>query len=218
MKLTIKLFFQIFASCMFIFQAFHAVQKYFDYPVVVQTSEEKISEDTKAIFHICKHSSGFDFSKAREWGYAAYSLFLGGRTSTTDIPTWKGSENNLTYEKLVDILFDKDFSNVEVNEETQSFFLFHDLYCLKTSLPNGKKLTVTTKSKALIISPKHETTDLRIASKDTPHSSLVLDVSNDSYHYWRYKLKYEVHDNSIYEGTTCVDYRKNHMVTVFTKF
>ena len=146
MNLNIRLLFQICASCLFIFQAFHAYQKYLEYPVVAQTFEEKISKTTKTVFHICKHASGFDFKKARELGYEGYSKFLGGVSNTTNIPTWKGKYNNLTYEKLADILFNKDFSNVEVNEETQSFLLFHHLYCLKTAVLFGKKLIDRTKN------------------------------------------------------------------------
>ena len=164
MNLNVRLLFQIGVSCLFIFQAFSAFQKYLEYPVVVQTSEEKISKDTKTVFHICKHGSGFDFQMAKELGYPAYYLFLGGISSANDIPTWKGKDSNLTYEKLADILFDKDFSNVEVNEETQRFFIFHHYYCLKTAIPTGKTLIVTTKSKSLRISPKHETTDLKITN------------------------------------------------------
>ena len=208
MNSRLKSIFQVLLTVIFIFQAYQAFQKYFKYPVVTQTSIEKIEKGTKTDFQICEHASLFDYHTANRLGYSAYYLFLVGMSRESEFPTWRGINGNLSYEILQDILIDNDFANVSVNEETAKSFIFHNKYCLETQLSSGKDLKISTTNKSLKIFLNHKSTDLRITNFRTSQLMIDLEVEETAFHYWRYSLKYEVYDDTIHDGNTCVDYRR----------
>ena len=207
MKARLRVFFQIFASLFCMFQAFQAFKKYFEYPVVVQTSERARNADERALFYICETKFSFDYPLAKEFGYASFSSFLAGDLLGSEIPSWKGINGSSSYHELFKILLNNDFSQVKVNEDTEKMFIFHNGFCLKTFRTSKEMLEVATNSKALKIYPSHPLIDLKITNAKTPEDTVMLDV-DENFHYLRYELIYEVHDNSIHDGISCVDYRR----------
>ena len=204
----LRILFQMCMTFIFLQQAVNAWQRYFDYPEVIQTSERIVGHDEKPSFRICsKHF--FNYSEARRNGYPSLSLFLGGGLQGSTIPTWKGNTGDLKFLNYSKKLFVFDYSRLEINVDYDKQFLFHHGFCLETSVLTEETLSVITKEKDLRIYPFHATTDLRITDERSSGHGVTLDVGEDSpYHYWGYEITYEVYDNTIDDGASCVDYRK----------
>ena len=70
----------------------------------------------------------------------------------------------------------------------------------------NKYLHITTANKRLRIDFFHKSTDVKIFSN---HNQLEIGLMSNTSSDWKiYELKYEIYDNTIHEGTTCYDYRK----------
>ena len=204
----LRVLFQIFATLIFLQQAFTAWQRYFVYPEVIETSEKFVTDDEKPSFLICSKQF-FNYSAARINGYPSFSLFLAGGLQETKIPTWKGNTGNLEFLNYSKNIFDFNYSGLDINADYDKIFLFHHGFCLDTSVLSEKTLIVKTKEKAVRIYPFHKSTDLRITDEKSSGNGVTLNVGEDSpFHYWAYEISYEVYDNTIHEGTSCVDYRK----------
>ena len=207
MKLKIRLFFQFVSLLICVYQACAALQKYFGYSKAIQTSVEKISQDEEIVVNVCSYVVTFNYVLANELGYSGYFLFLAGIARKSNVPTWKGIHQNLTYKKLHEMLYESPFNSVDVNRETDKNFVFHNGPCLKTISTYGKDIKISTKKRSLQIFLLHETSDKQITTNKSPESTITLDVEENNYDYLRYELTYEIHDDSINDGISCVDYR-----------
>ena len=206
MRAKLKFLFQICTTVIFIYQATQALEKYFSYPVVVQPSDNVENKDDMTLFYVCKKA--FNYPLARELGYSSYSSFLSGNMIGSDVPTWKGVHGNSSFQELLAKLYDDDYSKFQVNENKKKLFIFHQGYCLVATRSALQTLEVSTEKDILRIYPIHETYDYRITFDKTPDHTFYVKVEEGTYHFWKYELTHEIYDNTIFEGKTCVDYRK----------
>ena len=205
----IRLTFQVAALGIFIFQAQQSLRKYFEYPVVIQQSEITSDQIEKPTFLICIEDA-FDYKKADMHGYELRSKFLAGMRYNSTMPTWKGKYGNSSFEKLIDELYDKDFSKVDIDTKYEFEFIFNIGFCL-TAFGFNDLLKVTSKNKKLRIFLEHVSTSTRIAANQrTGHVIEIGPTSNDSFIYTVYQILYHVHDNTIFDGLTCSDYRNKN--------
>ena len=106
-------------------------------------------------------------------------------------------------------MYENDFSQVKMKNATVVKYVFNYGYC-KQIKRMDKFLIITSGNKNKIkIYLQHSSTDLKLFSELDPDSYITFGAtSNTTYEDKSYEIFYEVHDNTIYEGTTCVDYRK----------
>ena len=196
-----RMFYHLVAFTIFIIQAQESLYKYFQYPVVIHKSSANVDTIEKPLVKVCFQEL-FDYGKASEFGYDLYSKFFAGMIPNSTRPTWKGIFQNSTFQEINNILHQRDFSKITLNQPSRQSFAINEGFCLMT---NGldDELEVTTKDKKLSIFIVHNSTASSL------HSETTLGFnSNTSYDYKVYELTFQVHDNTIYEGITCVDYRK----------
>jgi hypothetical protein len=188
-------------------EAFHSLDKYFQYPVVFQESIAVIGTIKKPAVQVCVKGF-YDYGKASKYGYKWRSRFLAGWISNTTKPTWKGIHGNSTFKQIQDALYEKDFSKVKINNQNKIKYIFGRGFCLLT--PSfGEMLEISNKGKNLKVYLVHNTTDSKIIIDQNPNSFVELGpTSNKTFDYKIYKINYEVEDNTIHDGTICVDYRK----------
>jgi hypothetical protein len=201
----IRLIFQIVALAIFIFQASKSLNEYFQYAVVIEKSEAEIISIEKPFFHICLKDK-FHYGTSEKEGYRTHSKFLSGMLENSTLPTWKGIDGNSSFEKLQAMLIENDFTEVTIDSQHKSIYVFYQGWCKKTV---ASDLTITTKDRELEIFILHRTTNANITTSMGPDSWIQLkSTSNTTFEYKRYEISYEVIDNTIHEGTSCTDYRK----------
>ena len=204
-KLGIKVVFQIGFTFMFMFQAYQSLNKYLEYPVVHQTSTISTASIEKPWFYICP-THRYYYAESRNQGYHYSIDILMGQLKGSITPTWKGLHGNLTFKKLSGILFNKLHGGVNVTQTYEEVFLFFQGFCWKTYAPS---IGITTNEMDITIFYLHPTSDLAVTFDKGPSHRIYLHVGQDkSYKYLRYEISYEVHDQTIHEGYSCVDYRK----------
>jgi hypothetical protein len=202
-----RIFYHLVAFTIFMIQAQQSMKKYFQQPVVIQHSRASIDIIEKPEIKVCS-GTPFKYGKASEYGYSLDSKFLVGMIPNSTTPTWKGIYQNSTFNELSNVLRDRNFSKISLNQPSKLSFEFGKGFYLNT-IGIDTELKITSKDKLLVIYIVYRSTDPRIISNRNFHSFISLGfMSNTSFDYKVYELSAEVHDNSIYEGITCVDYRK----------
>ena len=193
----------------FLFQSKQSLDKYLRYPVVIQESFTSINTIEKPDIQVCYHNF-FDYEKASELGYDWRSKLLAGMLPNSSNPSWKGKHGNSSFQEILHLVYERDFSKVTVSKPTELIYIFAKGFCLQV---NGfrKNLIVTTtsKEKELKVYLIHKSKEKRLTSdKENPASEVVIGAtSNVTFDYKAVELSYQVQDNTIFEGSTCVDYR-----------
>ena len=192
----------------FLIQSKQSLDKYLAYPVIIQKSFTNINMIEKPDIQVCYHSF-FDYEKAAEHGYSWRSKFLTGLLPNSTTPSWRGKNGNSTFQEIQHLIYEKDFSKVNVSKPNEPIYIFGKGFCLQVK-EFGNYLIVTTKEKNLKVYLVHKSTDERLTSdKENPYSQVKFGAtSNSTFDFKAMTLVYHVKDNTIFEGTTCVDYRK----------
>ena len=202
----LKIIFHITALTAFLIQSFQSLDKYFQYPVIFQESTTAIGNIEKPAIQVC-FKDFFDYGKASKYGYKWRTGFLTGWISNTTQPTWKGIHGNSTFQQIQDVLFERDFSKVKMSNPNKLKYIFERGFCLKTS-SFGEMLEISNREKNLKVYLAHNSTDLKILVDRNPSSFIEFGpTSKETFDFKIYKIHYEVEDNSIHDGTSCVDYR-----------
>ena len=209
----IRLLFQVFTLCIFTFQALQSFNRFFSYPVVIQTSEASINTIQKPAYFICQKTR-YNYAESNKEGYSMHSKFLAGLNDNSPRPTWKGKHGNSSFQNLIWTFFENNFKNVEVNidADLEKVFLFYQGFCLKIeSSPTEEFLEISTTDIPLRVYPSHESTETNVTNEKSDHYGITIDVgavNSSDFHIIIYEVSYEVHDNTLFEGETCIDYRK----------
>ena len=123
-------------------------------------------------------------------------------------PTWKGNHGNATSQYLIDLLYHGDFSKLKVDKPNKIFYKFDKGFCSEVS-GLEKDLKITNKGKDLQVFFVQASTNPKIYKDVSPNAYVKLrSTSNATFDYKVYEIVNEIHDNTIYEGISCVDYRK----------
>ena len=104
-----------------------------------------------------------------------------------------------------------DFSKVTVSQPYEPILIFGKGFCLQVKgFSNNLIVTSNSKEKELKVYLVHRSTEKIITSdKESPYTQTVLGTtSNTTFDYMAFEISYEVEDNTIFEGTKCIDYRK----------
>ena len=201
---NLKIIYRMTVLTMFLNGAFQSLDKYFQRPVVIQ--ESTISSDTieKPFTQVC-FKNFYDRKNASIFGYNWKSHFLAGIIRNSPRPTWKGKHGNSSFNIIQEAVFPKWFDNVKVSTPFRHVFKFGRGFCLET-MNLDKKQIVTSNVNYLRVYIVHNATDSQI-----PYDQLPLKIGPTSNHTFDnkvYKLIYNVIDKTIFEGKSCVDYRK----------
>ena len=202
----IRIFFHLVAFTVFFIQAWQSLNKYFSYPTNIQQTLVKVDTIEKPYVQVC-FPNFFDYSKALEYGYRHRSGYLSGvlHLPKSSKPTWMGKNGNTTFYEIQKQIYAADFSKVSINQKiNKKLFVLNNGFCLEVR-GFEKHLRITTKAKRLRVNLIHNSTDIKVYSKIPLEFGLIDNTSAD---YKVYEINYEIHDNTIHDGRTCFDYRK----------
>jgi hypothetical protein len=185
-------------------QAQESLNNFFINAVVQQESWTKVDAIEKPVVQVC-FPSLFDYFKASEFGYSSRSKFLAGKLQNSTKPTWKGIKGNSNFSRILKEIYIDDFSKVNINQQAKHTFILNKGFCQEIKSINEYLRIISTdkKIRAYII---HNSTDTKVIS-DTNQVEIGL-ISNTTSEFKVYDVHYEIHDNTIYEGIKCFDYRK----------
>ena len=210
--------FQVLAVILFILQFQQSVRKYFEYPVVVQTSRVPIQDIPAPVVYVCQ-TDQFNFAKARSYGYSTNTNFITGINDNSSTITWNGMNMILTYNDLENLLYEYNYTALKVrsysgkdnssdtNQSSEKHFLFPHGFCMKLSIArpmNWIKIWSTNKVKISFVDPAEEND---IHTEETINAQVTIGPVTDSFfEKMGYVIEYERNDHSINEGITCTDY------------
>ena len=201
---------QILAIIFFIFQFQRSVRKYYEYPVVVQTSKVPIEDLPKPVVYICQ-ADQYNETRSKSLGYNNIETFLSGLLSGTNTTSWHGKDGNLTYNELESILFDYDYTNLHLYSDyghsKEYILMFPYGICMKIRESNPTILFDTKQKVYILFADPYRAND--IWTQQFPESKTAVGPSYEIYYeQGAYKVEHTVHDSSIHEGNTCTDYTK----------
>ena len=203
-KQLVRIFYHLVAFTIFLIEAQHSLNKYFNYPIIIQESWIKADSIEKPFVQVC-FPNYFDYRKAFENGYLKRSRFLSGGIPSSSKPTWIGVNGNVTFQDIIQEIYKGDFSKVALNQKYKRRFIQNKGFCLEVK-NLAEHLRITTTDQRLRVFLIHNSTDIRVFSNnDQLEFGLTSNISAD---FKVFELNYEIHDNTVYEGRTCFDYRK----------
>ena len=194
----------------------NSIKKYVSRPVVQQTSTLQFHEIPKPLVYICDGAQ-FDYPAARENGYQYYSNYVLGMLTDSHKITWKGKFGNRTFGELQKILFNDDFVNsltvlggeyksVE-NISSSKIYIAPYGTCLKFK-QSTNAIEIRTQREVLIflVDPLKENT-IRLSRKNTGVME-IGPVLNGFHDLFVYDVEIILHDSTLYDGYSCIDYDK----------
>ena len=106
--------------------------------VQFQTSKVPIEDLPQPIVYICQ-ADQFNQTNAESFGYNLIKPFLNGMLIGRNTTSWHGKDGNLTYKELESIIFDYDYTKLELHKYGSSieyiFMVPHGI-CIKIKEPN----------------------------------------------------------------------------------
>ena len=222
MKNIIRKLFQTFTFILFIIQFQQSVRKYFQYPIVEQTSRIPVKDLPIPVVYVCQ-TNQFNYSKAEDQGYNSFTYFMAGINVNDRNITWQGHYRNQTYNQLENMLLDSDYSSLNCWSKSKSTkqltdcelkrtFLFPHGVCVELEkLQQQSTIAIFTKNEVsiLFIDPARANT---VRTEETIAAKTSIGPTSDIYFsHGMYKIEYVLYDECIHDGTTCTDYTRSDM-------
>ena len=220
-KYWIRKLFQTFTIILFIIQFQQSVRKYFQHPVVEQSSRVPVKDLPIPVVYVCQ-ANQFNYTKAMEYGYLKFTRFLAGiLTNSTNI-SWQGKDGNQTFKDLESLLLDSDYSSLTSQSGSRSenrwvaikrkrIFLFPHGVCIKLENLQHADIKISSKKDITIyfVDPARAN-DIR--TEGTLDASAKIGPTLETFFsFGNYELEYSLYDNRIHDGTTCTDYARLDM-------
>lgn len=216
---TMRKLFQAFAFGIFLFQMQNSLMKYISRPIVQLTSKTVLSNIDKPIIYLCQNGQ-FHNIKSQRYGYDYLTDFIGGTLNdNTKSFTWKGKDGSTTFQDLAEVLFDYNYTDIDVGEYYDSEWIEYDLemefmagygFCLNTKLlsPNTSHIYLaSTQSITFFLVDPAKQNKIQIFIEGNA-KGLFRQGSDKSYDYPTYGMDITLHNSQIYEGTKCTNYEK----------
>ena len=206
----IKILFQLAALILTIIQLHQSFKKYLKYPIVLEKSRIPVENLPSPTTYICQDNQ-FNYTKARQYGYHDITHFMAGimtDKNNTSV-SWNGKDRNLTFQELEAHLYQKDYSTLDASHSMERIKLFPHGVCMKlTNVKPDDWLGIKTNLKVLFIIVDHGVeNDLR-TEEPTDAKISIGPYSETQYEAATYELEYTLHDASIHNGITCIEYSK----------
>ena len=221
-KDLIRKVFQTFTIILFIIQFQQSVIKYFQYPVVEQTSRVHVKDLPNPVVYVC-HDSQFNYTQALNNGYKSFGRFLLGIMMNSTNISWRGKQGNTTFNDLENILLDSNYSSLGIETLIRSTNLWNFNERRRTLLfPHGvcMEIEILEQYTDIAIYSREEINIYfvdparanNIRTEETLDAKATIGpTSNTLLSYGIYEVEYFLFDDSIHDGTSCTDYSKMSM-------
>ena len=216
----IRKLFQALALILFIIQFQQSVRKYFQDPIVVQTSRVPVEALPAPVVYVCQVDQ-YNYTKGKQIGYPYFTYLMTGFLENSSIISWKGKYQNQTYKDLEKELFDYDYTTLNIgkrseatkkwtfNHTVQKTFLFPHGLCMKVlNIQPKQTIGILTKREvSIFIVDPAKANDIRTEVSHNAEATIGPSRKN-LFNFGVYNLDVILNDQSINEGFTCTDYAK----------
>ena len=189
----------------FLFQTQNSMYRYYTGPIVEEKIYSTINETKQPIIYVC-HMDQFNYKTASAHGYGneGQMNFMIGKLKDTRKVSWKGKDENITFEEM----FDSDYNSFHsYNSETKQLYLVDHGICKKITQNSSKMYIKTNKSTVVLLVDPY--LDSEFLVREMNDGRLYLGPTTDNlYDSSSYMLEYRYHDSKIFNGQSCTDYEK----------
>ena len=91
----------------------NSVRKYFEKPVIEQTSAKFLKDIQMPTVYICQDSQ-FNWLKSSSVGYESFARFTIGQVGYSDNLTWTGKYRNTSFKSLQQEIFDVNYTDFKI--------------------------------------------------------------------------------------------------------
>ncbi len=214
----LKIAFQVVAFGIFVYQMQNSIRKYTERPIVRLESTVKYEEIKEPIHYLCQEGQ-FNFSKSKEFGYDHFPDFMKGILENTDHASWNGKNENTTFQKLQEILFDYNYTGLNMQTKNKDitewedkkyelFFISPRGFCMNFGgINSGRSRVHSVKETSFFIVDPFLSTSIRLMG---PNNEMLQfgTKSNGVYTRFYFHVTISLHDSRINDGLTCTDYEK----------
>ena len=197
----------------------NSLSYFLEKPVVQQTKTISYQNIEKPIIYVCQENQ-FNYAKALANGYETITAFTLGILNKSNKVSWKGIYNNKTYQELLSTIYETDYSDFEAisydvvgNRESKNNIDSDDIYMVpygfcKKLKQSRQRINIEVKKNCilLVVDPAKENA-FRITNMENGKGE--FGPLNDQFFVgYNYEIEVSIHDSSIFNGITCVDYDK----------
>lgn len=186
--------------------------KYASQPKVTERSVVPVTQITPPLFYVCNYAQ-FNYTRAESLGYDSYEDFVLGKVNGSDKATWIGKSRNQTYNETVKSLFNDDYADLDTGMTSTKLVFIHPYgFCtqmIMTNLTMVEQEVRTKHSVNIMIQDPYGSNNLKIEGEFGETERLDAEEGENEYLY--NKMFYKLHDESVYDGDKCTDYRKLNM-------
>lgn len=206
-QLKLRNLFQIFAFGSFVFQIQNSLRKYHASPVVQQRSLTTIDSTRQPSIYVCEETQ-YNYTKAKAIGYSGMISFSIGELMKSDRKTWLGKHGNLTFQELLDLVFDSDYSKFKSEySSTEKLYIIPHGFCMKLVDHNYEQYIKTDRKSMLLLVDPYKETDIRIV--EMQNGRLYCGpTTEDFFDSVSYQVDFHLHNSKIYNGKSCTDYEQ----------
>ncbi len=214
-----KLLFKVLAFGIFVYQMLNSIRKYIAGPIVQISSTAKLEEIKNPEIYICQLNQ-FNYSLASEFGYDYDIALLTGDLKDSDYISWVGKNGDMTFDELKKKLFTYDDSyykahyknmkkDINKPEEYDIVYIAPHGFCMKLrTVESGTIVTFTSRVSSLFLVDPFWSDNLKLMGRGNEIIDLGEQI-NGQYESFAYDVKVTLHDSSINDGQTCIDYENN---------
>ena len=185
-------------------------------PIVEQTSTVPYASITQPIIYVCQDNQ-FNYVTAKDIGYPTKTDFTYGITLDRKL-TWTGKNGNLTYETLVNLLFEADYESFTMVASEKlidgskrigadKVFLNPYGFCMKL-LHTNKTVSIESRYKTLFLLIDPARSNNLSLNYMTVYMGEFGPSGNNTFQGYNYEVKVRLHNHEILDGETCTDYDK----------
>ena len=197
----------------------NSLSHFLEKPVVQQTKTIPYQNIEKPIIYVCQENQ-FNYAKALANGYETITAFTLGILNKSNKVSWKGIYNNKTYQELLSTIYETDYSDFEAisydvvgNRELKNNIDSDDIYMVpygfcKKLKQSRQRINIEVKKNCilLVVDPAKENA-FRITNMENGKGE--FGPLNDQFFVgYNYEIEVSIHDSSIFNSITCVDYDK----------
>ena len=198
----------------------NSVRKYFEKPVVEQTSAKFLKDIQMPTVYICQDSQ-FNWLKSSPVGYESFARFTMGQVGYSDNLTWTGKYRNTSFKSLQQEIFDVNYTDfkMEVSDsgnfddmrivETEMIYIAPHGFCRMLKNTHKRFYVQATKKSFLILVDPAKKNNIRILKMENGIFELGT-IEHGFYESYFYEVHLHIHDKRIHNGISCTDYDRIH--------
>ncbi len=195
-----------------------SLRKYVERPVSQAIFTVELDQVKKPLIYVCEDGQ-FNETISKQYGYAYPGKFWTGEVQCMQNASWSGNHGDKSFLELRRMFYQHDYTNFYafvLNHTSEDWeeakhkieFVNPSGFCMNLSeVITGSELISTVKKSTLFLVDPYYANSIKMLGRENYLLAFGRQV-NGLFEGASYDVKIELHDLSVMDGTTCVDYEK----------